>query len=236
MTEENENLSGAKAEGKQSGKKSFLTSFLIKVSVFLLVCLISVGGYIIYRLYTQVSMMREAMTQIMEPVEPAVQKRSKFQPLFSSSGQQITSSNRILIKKSTSFVYPVGSLRGGDIIESVQRVDSQKLSSAMKKYANRPIVQEIINDLKKDPNFKKAFAKGSASNPMEVLKVIKSMNGMKKIASKYALRPEFMKLILEVMQDPEMRPLFQMSGDVARKMNVIPFEKIQANTSTFLSN
>lgn len=87
---------------------------------------------------------------------------------------------------------------------------SQEAVKAMFKYADRPIVQEFLADLKKNPDMAEAFAASKGNNPMEVIFKAQNAKGMDKLVARYATRPEFLKLMMEVMNDPEMQPL--MSG------------------------
>ena len=81
---------------------------------------------------------------------------------------------------------------------------------AINKYSDRPIVKEFLSDLKKEPEFQKAFKASGEHNPLAAMESIHKIKNMKKIMGKYVMRPDFMKLMLDVMQDPEMKPLFKM--------------------------
>lgn len=84
---------------------------------------------------------------------------------------------------------------------------SQEAVKAMFKYADRPIVQEFLADLKKNPDMAAAFAASKGNNPFEVISKAQNAKGMDKLVARYATRPEFLKLMMEVMNDPEMQPL-----------------------------
>ena len=84
---------------------------------------------------------------------------------------------------------------------------SQEAVKAMLKYSDRPIVQEFLADLKKNPDMASAFAAQKGGNPFEVILKIRNAKGMDKLMARYATRPEFLRLMMEVMNDPELKPL-----------------------------
>ncbi|MCX5786086.1 MAG: hypothetical protein NTX59_10390 [Elusimicrobia bacterium] len=78
---------------------------------------------------------------------------------------------------------------------------------ALLKYADRPIVKDFIAELKKDPSYREALANTGSNNPMKVIANIHNIKGMDKIIAKFTFRPDFMKLMMEVVADPELKPL-----------------------------
>jgi len=86
-------------------------------------------------------------------------------------------------------------------------VDGEKIYKALFKYADRPIVKEFIAELKKDPSFREALANTGGDNPVKVIADVRNIKGMDKIVAKFAFRPDFMKLMMEVMSDPELKPI-----------------------------
>lgn len=87
---------------------------------------------------------------------------------------------------------------------------SKEAAKALFKYSDRPIVKEFIEDLKKNPEMAAAFAASKDGNPFAVMNTLRSVKGMDKLVMRYAARPEFLKLMMEVANDPELKPL--MSG------------------------
>lgn len=83
----------------------------------------------------------------------------------------------------------------------------ERVHAAMMKYAERPIVKEFIADLKKNPDMAKAFEQSKGGNPLAVIASIRGAKGMEAIVAKYAYRPEFLSLMMDVMKDPEIKPL-----------------------------
>jgi len=87
---------------------------------------------------------------------------------------------------------------------------SQEAAKALFKYSDRPIVKEFIEDLKKNPEMAAALAASKDGNPFAVMYTVRNAKGMDKLVMRYASRPEFLKLMMEVANDPELKPL--MSG------------------------
>jgi preprotein translocase subunit SecG len=85
--------------------------------------------------------------------------------------------------------------------------NGERVHAAMMKYAERPIVKEFIADLKKNPDMAKAFEQSKGNNPLVVISSIRNAKGMEAVVAKYAYRPEFLSLLMEVMKDPEIKPL-----------------------------
>ena len=86
-------------------------------------------------------------------------------------------------------------------------MDGEKTYKALFKYADRPIVKEFIAELKKDPSFNKTLANANGDNPMKVIADVRNIKGLDKLVAKFAFRPDFMKLMMEVMSDPELKPM-----------------------------
>ncbi len=87
--------------------------------------------------------------------------------------------------------------------------NSQKMLKALSKYKDRPLVREFLNDLNSDPKFKKAWEERSTGNPIKLFSQINNMKNLTIMIEKYAERPEFAILMIEVMNDPELKPFFE---------------------------
>ena len=85
--------------------------------------------------------------------------------------------------------------------------DTERIARALNRYSDRPIVKEMLADFKKNPDVAKAMAEGKANNPLAAVLGMRNARGMDKVVAKYATRPEFFKLVIEVMNDPDIRPL-----------------------------
>ncbi len=106
-----------------------------------------------------------------------------------------------------------GALPGGMTAE-----DGERTYNALMKYEKRPIVQEFIADLKKNPDMAKAFAEagaGAKGNPLAVISSIRNAKGMETMLAKYIHRPEFLRLMNDVMRDPELRGLMSGAQSIA---------------------
>lgn len=102
-----------------------------------------------------------------------------------------------------------GEGQGGFPGLAITQEQAEQVKDAMLKYADRPIVKEFIADLKKNPDMAEAFAATKDGNPLAVVSKIQNARGMEKVAMKYAARPEFLKLMMEVMNDPGMAPVLK---------------------------
>ena len=99
-----------------------------------------------------------------------------------------------------------GAVPGAGTINPEQ---AQRAARALQKYADRPIVKEFMEDLKNNPGTAKALAMADGGNPLAVFAAVQNSPGMDKLAMKYATRPEFLSLMMEAMNDPEMQPLLK---------------------------
>lgn len=94
----------------------------------------------------------------------------------------------------------------GNFQENFDPAQAERMMKAVNKYADRPIVKAFMADLKQIPEVAAAFKDGPKGNPMAAFASLQNAKGMDKVMMKYALRPDFMKLLMEVMADPEMKP------------------------------
>ena len=101
---------------------------------------------------------------------------------------------------------PSGAGPGGDI-SGITAADREELLRVFEKYSDRPIVKDFVADLKRDPDYKKALAAGTGNNPAAMMDAFKNTKNIQKLAMKYAVRPDFMPLLTELMNDPQVRPL-----------------------------
>lgn len=170
-----------------------------------LLVLLAGAGYMIYMRLSEVS---ESVAQTMSNFEqqlPAIQRDGAFQ------GQGVSYSTSMPVSSLGLFS---GGMPGGQQA-AFDPEQGERMFKAVQKYYDRPIVKEIMADLSKNPEMAAAFEGGRKGNPMAALMALQKAKGMEKVMMKYAARPEFMKLMMEVMSDPEIRPLMQgMPGGV----------------------
>lgn len=169
----------------------FLTLFII----------VAAGGYVVYLKIQEAKENFEEVFRSMPMPQPGYQSENRTLPVaqgVSGPGSMPAST--------------MGLLTGGlpdSPGENMDAARSERILGAMNKYADRPIVKEFIADLKRNPDMAEAFASSKGGNPLTVLSKIQGAKGLDKIFLKYATRPEFMKVMVEFMNDPEMKPLMK---------------------------
>ena len=85
----------------------------------------------------------------------------------------------------------------------------KKIAAAIAKYGDRLVVREFIDDLKNDPCTSKAIAEKKPADLAGTLSAARRAGCLDRLKLKYAFRPQFIKLMAEVMSDPDFRPLLQ---------------------------
>jgi len=83
------------------------------------------------------------------------------------------------------------------------------IAAAIVKYGDRLVVREFIADLKNDPCASKAIADEKPADLAGTLSAARRAGCLDRLKLKYAFRPQFIKLMAEVMSDPDVRPLLQ---------------------------
>ncbi|MDD5208586.1 MAG: hypothetical protein PHV36_04320 [Elusimicrobiales bacterium] len=85
----------------------------------------------------------------------------------------------------------------------------RRIAAAVAKYGSRPVVLEFMEDLKKDPCTSKVIEEEKITDMVGALSAARRAGCLDKLKVKYAFRPQFIKLMAEVMADPEVRPLLE---------------------------
>lgn len=85
--------------------------------------------------------------------------------------------------------------------------DAEKTARVFARYADRPIVKEFLAELKKDPDFARALKEKDVGNPLAMLASLQKIKGMQGLVLKFAIRKDFLPLMMEFMNDPDMKPL-----------------------------
>lgn len=171
----------------------------ILLSMFLI---IAAGGYYIYRkVSTAIAPFQDAF-QGFAPVAAGYQPENRTLPV----PQGVYSSTSM---PASSLGLFSGGLPGGSQGSGFTAQDGEQVFKAMSKYADRPIVKDFMADLRRNPDMAEAFKATKGGNPLDVIAKMQGARGMNKLIMKYASRPEFMKLMMEVMNDPEMRPVMK---------------------------
>ncbi len=106
-----------------------------------------------------------------------------------------------------------GSLAEGQASpQDLPKVDPEKADRMMKvfaKYAQEPVAKELLEELRADPAIAKAMAAGDGGNPLQMVMLAQRSGSAQKIVAKYATRPDFLKLMMRLMKEPELRDLMK---------------------------
>jgi len=175
---------------------------IVAAILFSMFLIIAAGGYYIYRKVSAAIAPFQDAFQGFPPLTAGYQPENRTLPL----GQGVYSSTSM--PASTLGLFS-GGLPGGSAGDGFDPGQGEQLLKAMNKYADRPIVKEFLADLKRNPDMAAAFAASKDNNPIVVISLIHNAKGMDKLIMKYAARPEFLKLMMEVMNDPELKPLMK---------------------------
>ena len=200
-------------------KKTTKKSMAVKISLGLLAIVLILVGYVGFKMYKQMKQMKEVFNYVQEmsnyaaPTDLPIPRRGKISSSTSNARTSRLFGSEGTVSRGDNSGMPTFSMSGDDaktFVENARKIDSEKIMKALNKYSERPIVKEFMSDLKKDPEFQKALKAKGSHNPIAVISSINKIKNMKGLVGKYAMRPDFMKLMMEVMQDPEMAPLFKM--------------------------
>jgi len=85
--------------------------------------------------------------------------------------------------------------------------DGERAAKVFSRYAERPIVKAFMAELKKDPAFVNALKEKDANNPIAMISSIQKSKSMQGLAAKFAMRRDFIPFMMEVMNDPDLKPL-----------------------------
>lgn len=167
-----------------------------------LLVIVAVTAFLIYRKISQVAAPLEEVFRAF-PSQAVYQPENRTLP---ASGPSVFSSTSM---PASSLGLFSGSLSSSAQPEDLNPEQSEKLLKAINKYSDRPIVKEFLADLKRNPDMAQAFAASKGNNPLQVISLVHNARGMDKLVAKYALRPDFLKVMMEAMNDPEMKPFMQ---------------------------
>lgn len=96
-----------------------------------------------------------------------------------------------------------------DPVSAARTERERRIAAALTKYGSRPVVLEFMEDLKKDPCTAKVIEEEKITDMIGALSAARRAGCLDKLKVKYAFRPQFIKLMAEVMADPEARPLLE---------------------------
>lgn len=178
----------------RSRNKALKITLLLLMTLFIL---IGVAGFMVYRRIMQT---KEAVEEAFQAF-PQQAMFEQMQQAAAASAQRPGVHYSTSMPSSSLGLFSGGLPSGGPSPEMQEK--AQLAMRAMNKYADRPIVKELINDLKKNPDMAKAIADGQGGNPLAMVAGIQNARGMESIMAKYVTRPEFMKLLMEISADPD---------------------------------
>jgi hypothetical protein len=90
---------------------------------------------------------------------------------------------------------------------AITAADGERTARILARYADRKIVKDFMVELKKDPDFARALKEKAANNPLGVIASVRKMKSLQGLTIKFAMRKDFMPLMMEVVNDPDMKPL-----------------------------
>jgi hypothetical protein len=205
----------------RSRNKLLVTLSVVLGTIFVL---LAGAGYIVY---TKVNAAKDNLQEIFNALPPppaGYQPDNRTLPVFA-----VSSSTSIPV--SSLGLFSGGLPDAGPGAGKFDPVQAQQAAKAMLKYSERPVVKEFMADLKKMPELKGVFDGSRANNPLGVIAALQNAKGMNKVVAKYATRPDFIALMMEAMNDPEMEPLLKgMPGMPA--MPTMPGQQVARPVST----
>lgn len=191
---------------------------LLKIAAVVLASLFVIMAAAVFYIYSRVSEAAKGLDAIQSYLPPP----SGYTP----ENRSIPAPSASLFGAAASSGSGLGLFSGSVPDESrvaVTAEDAQKVAGAFSRYSDRPVVKEFIADMKKDPELAKVLAHNKDANPLSVLASIQKSPRMQALAAKYALRPDFIKLVMEVYSDPALKPMMQhMPGVMPQLPGALP--------------
>lgn len=188
------------------GRHKVLKIVTIVLSAFFLVLVVA-AAFIYHRISEFTSMFRnldaDSQYALSAPYAPISQPPQGSLPDMYSSTEPAVSSLMMLSGLSYSSSAAQGQPQG---LPSFQ---PKNVLGLMAKYGERPIVKAFIAELSKDPAFKKAMARDG--DPTAIARIFQNKAQMQTMMMKFAMRPDFMPFMTEVMNDPDVLSLLSSS-------------------------
>jgi hypothetical protein len=203
----------AELEKTRAGNK------LLKIAAILLASLFVVLAAAAIYIYNRIS----STARQLESFQNALPPPSAYAP--ENRGGQPPASSMVGFSFSTSS--GLGLFTGGAPADAnapaITAEDGQRMMNAFSKYSDRPVVKEFIADMKKDPELAKVLEQNKDANPIAMLATIQNSKKMELLAAKYAMRPDFIKLLMEVSADPAIKPMMnRMPGGLPQMPAAVP--------------
>lgn len=209
---DNKSNNNVAAEDKQETVQSkTLRRKNIVLKIFICVfAVIFIGlSFVIYKMYKQLAAMKQIYDTVQHLSNLSLQSPQTTLPSGTEQSAQ-SMLGSINLSFSTSMI--TSSLMAwptGQTGVSQEQIDSIQIASAMTKYMNKPVIQQLLNDIKSDPEFKDVMKDMSANDPMKVFASLGKIKNMDKLIQKHAMRPEFMSFAMEILNDPAIQPMLK---------------------------
>jgi hypothetical protein len=207
----------AELERARASGKMFRSATIALSIIFVMILAVAFMGY---RKVMQAKAMMEGVSQELQPLGVKV---------YSGSGDSAVAEPLRAGADAGPAAPDVSSLGmfsvpdSGEAQSPAAGEDKERMFKALGKYSDRPLVKEFFAELKKDPDYNKASEAKKGGNPMAMIAGMQKSAGMRALISKYMRRPEFMTLMAEVTQDPEMRPFLRgMPGGAGAMLGAMP--------------
>ena len=213
MAEENNNIPPASGQGpdlEAELKRARAGNKALKIAAAVLALLFLVLAGVAFFAYRRISQARALF-------EEAIQEGQRSGTAVLPENNAIPAAlNSFFAGSSSAQVSGLGLFSGtmpGGGAESVAAnmttEDADKVAAVMEKYTQRPIWKELMADLKKDPEMARALDKGKGGNPMAMIGAFQNSKNVTGILMKYAAKPEFLKLMMELSNDRDLKPMLK---------------------------
>lgn len=182
----------------------------LAVSLGTILVIIAGVGYVVY---TKISAAKENFEEVFRAM-PMPQGGAEQQNRM-LAGQGVYSSTSLPVSS-------LGLFSGGMTQQLPANMDPEaaaRVSQAVNKYLERPVMKEFIAELKTDPAIADALAKAKGGNPAALFVSLQNAKGIEKMMAKYVARPDFMKTLMDMGSDPALKG---MAGGMGAAMPGMP--------------
>lgn len=210
MTEENKNTTPEGQQGadlKAELEKTRASNKALKIAAAGLALLFLILAGVAFFAYRKISAAKAIFDDTMQGVPPGSGSSSESRTIpgltTSTASSAVTPISGLGL---FSGELPAGGPEGG-AGSAITPEDTAKITAVMSKYTQRPVWKELMADIKKDPEMARALDSAKGVNPIAMVGTFQKSKSMNKIMMKYATRPDFLKLMMEMMNDRDLKPL-----------------------------
>lgn len=195
------------------GRNKLLKIVTIVLSSFFIILVI--GAAVVYHKISRLTSMFTEKQEYSSPQDFNTQFAVPGQPPQSSfAGVYASTQNSSSLMMFTGLDQPQEAVSS----RGLPKVPPQQLLALVAKYSQRPIVKELMDELGKDPEVKKAIDGGG---PMALVAAMQNQKNMQRVMMKFAMRPEFISLMQDLMSDPMMKPILSQVPGSANASQII---------------